>query len=41
MTGSKRRKDRRARKFTRIIAFIAVGLAIGGIIYVLSLAQCI
>jgi len=41
MSGSKRRKDKRNRKLTRILGIIAAGLAIAGFIYVLNLGGCI
>jgi len=41
MTGSKRRKDKRSRKLTRIVGIASAGLAIAGLIYVLNVGGCI
>lgn len=41
MSGSKRRKDKRNRKLSRILGFIGVGLSIAGLIYVLNVGGCI
>ena len=41
MTGSKRRRDKRNSKLTRILGIIGVGLGIAALIYVLNLGGCI
>ena len=41
MSGSKRSKDKRRHRLTHIIGFIAVGLAIFVIIYLMYMGRCI
>lgn len=40
MSGSKRRKDKRNRRLSHILGFTALGMAIAGLVYVLSLGGC-